>query len=161
MEGIEIRKTVDRNGSEITEALDSYGQIFKKKGEVRAQQITEETAVITKLADGTVETNNTAMPGDFVVTNPGGEQYVLKSEKFNARYAAKQGADGVYEAKGYCVAVKNPFKTPITMKASWGEMQHGTADCMVADVYDYETGKREGQPYIIAPKEFKDTYEVH
>lgn len=160
-EGLEAPKEVDRHGKEITEALDTYGQIYKKQGEVSARQVTEETPVTTTLADGTQETTNKAMPGDWIVTNPGGEQYVLKPEKFTSRYEAKEGSDGVYNAKGYCVAVKNPFKSPITMQASWGEMQNGAADCMVADTYEYATGKRGGEPYIIARKEFEQTYQVH
>lgn len=158
----EARKEVDRHGEEITKALDSYGQIYKKQGEVQARQATKEEEVVTimKSSTGEVETKNKAMPGDWIVTNPGGEEYVLKPEKFAARYEPKEGADGVFAAKGYCVAVKNPFESAITMKASWGEMQNGAADCMIADTYEYQTGKRGGEPYIIAKKEFDQTYKV-
>lgn len=158
--GPETRKEVDRHGEEIRGGLDSHGQIYKKQGEVTAMQVSVETPVTTTLADGTKETTNKAMPGDFIVTNPGGEQYVLKPEKFQARYEPKEGAEGTYTAKGYCVAIKNPFNAPITMKASWGEMQVGAADCMVADTYEYATGKRGGEPYIIARKEFEQTYKL-
>ena len=160
MPGAEARKEVDRHGEEITKELDTYGRVYKKQGEVTAVQVQVETPVETVLADGTKETTNTALPGDFIVTNPGGEQYVLKPEKFQSRYEPKESADGAYSAKGYCIAVKNPFKAPITMQASWGEMQLGAADCMIADTYEYATGKREGEPYIIGVKEFEQTYKL-
>ena len=94
MPGAEARKEVDRHGEEITKELDTYGRVYKKQGEVTAVQVQVETPVETVLADGTKETTNTALPGDFIVTNPGGEQYVLKPEKFQSRYEPKESADG-------------------------------------------------------------------
>lgn len=91
----ETRKEVNRHGKEIKEALDGYGQIYKKQGEVQARQATEKEEVITvmKSSTGEVETKNKAMPGDWIVINPGGEEYVLKPEKFASRYEPKEGAE--------------------------------------------------------------------
>jgi hypothetical protein len=49
---------------------------------VEARVATEREEITTTLVDGTVETVNTAEESDVVVTNPGGEKYVLKPEKF-------------------------------------------------------------------------------
>ena len=65
---------------------------------------------------------------------------------------------GVYIARGYIVAVPNPFGCPVSLRAPWGEMQHGSADCMIADVIDPKTGQRARQPYLIARAEFERTY---
>ena len=43
---------------------------------------------------------------------------------------------------------------------SWGEQQHGAADCMIADVFDPAKGRRTGEPYIIARSEFQRTYKL-
>jgi hypothetical protein len=114
--------------------------------------------IVTRLKDGTVETANVAAPGDWIVTNPGGEEYVPGNEKFLKRYEPKPGQSGVFIAKGYCKAVKNPFNEPIRMMASWNEMQSGGADCIIAVVYDMESKKDDNEPYIIGVAEFSETY---
>lgn len=46
------------------------------------------------------------------------------------------------------------------MMASWGEMQNGQADCMIADTFDPETEILGGDPYIIGLAEFNTTYKL-
>jgi hypothetical protein len=126
--------------AEIARALERDGKLYRKAGEVQAQRATEATPVETVLADGTEETRNVAEPGDYIVTGPGGERYVVKPETFEARY------------------VRKPFARPISIVASWGEHQHGAADCMIADVFDRVKGQRAGEPYLIGSAEFARTY---
>ena len=151
--------TIDRHDPKIMEAL-SRAPIFKEKGEVRAIIALGGELIETKLADGTVETKNTAAVGEVIVTNPGGEQYITSAEIFNKRHEPKPGEKGVYSAKGYCRATPNPWDAPITMMASWGKMQNGKADCMIADIYDVATKAMGGEPYIIDSDSFSDTYEI-
>ncbi len=149
---------IDRHAPEISEALARHGRIYRKTGEVQAEQASAATPVETVLADGTNETKNMAVPGDFIVTAPAGERYVVKPDTFLARYSPKRGQEGVYTARGQIVAVPNPLRRPLSIMASWGEAQHGSANCMIADIYDPATKQRKGQPYLIALAEFKKTY---
>lgn len=152
-----VYKEVDRHDPIITEGIEK-APIFKKKGEVMAQVAMGGETIETILADGTKETTNTAEVGDFIITNPGGERYIVKPDKFNKRYGPKEGVEGVYEAKGYCKAIKNPTGENVKIMASWGEIQTGDSECMFADTYDPETNTLGGEPYIIEKTAFEQTY---
>lgn len=149
--------TVERHDPLIMDGLVD-APIFRKQGEVSATIAQGGETVVTKLADGTTETRNTAKAGDAIITNPGGEQYIIGAEKFGARYEPKEGVEGVFLAKGHCRAIDNPWVQSITMMASWGEMQNGAKDCKVADTYDIDTQVLGGEPYIIGLAEFRQTY---
>src|SRR4030043_1378065 len=162
MEGIlkkseTIFKEVNRHDPIIMEGLKS-APIFRKQGEVLAIIASGGEEILTKLTDGMIETKNTASKGDAIITNPGGEQYIIKREKLEQRYERKKGQKNIYIPKGHCKAIDNPFGISITILASWGEMQNGMADCKIADIYDSQTKKLDGEPYIIARKEFEQTY---
>ncbi len=150
------RAKVDRKASEIMQAL-SIAKIFKKHGEVRARVAIAGEEIITILKSGVKETMSKAVAGDWVVTNPSGEQYVISEVKFLNRYEPT-GKDGVYQAKGYCRAITNPFGTPIEIMASWGEPQFGDKNCFIADTCDEIGGNRGGEPYIIEAAVFAETY---
>ncbi|MDD5068828.1 MAG: PGDYG domain-containing protein [Candidatus Pacebacteria bacterium] len=152
-------KEINRHAPEIMQGLEN-APIFKKQGEMRAEIAKGGEEIITKLTDGTTETKNVAKAGDAIITNPGGERYVIDGIKFAKRYEPKAGEPGVYSAKGYCKAIDNPFNSPVTMMASWGEMQNGAADCLIADTYDIDTKAMGGEPYIIARAEFNQTYKL-
>ncbi len=142
----------------IAEALDRNGKTYRKNGYVRARRVSVATPVLTILADGRQETRNVAAPGDYIVTGPGGEQYVVKPEVFAARYERKPGSRDVYFAHGQIVAIPNPLGSAVHLAASWGEVQSGSADCVIADTLDPATKKRAGRPYIIDRAEFEKTY---
>ena len=146
---------VDRKAPEVMQAL-AEAPLFKKQGQVEARPAVLGERVTTTLASGANETVNTANEGDWVMTNPSGEQYIISEKKFLGRYEVTDEA-GVYSAKGYCRAIKNPFGKPIEIMASWGEPQTGDENCMVADVSDAD-GNLEGEPYIIEVKAFAETY---
>ena len=84
----------------------------------------------------------------------------MKPETFEARYALKPRRKATYIAHGESIAVKNPFRRPISPLAPWGRRQHGAADCMIADAVNPATQRRAGKPYIIARAEFDRTYEL-
>jgi len=112
--------------------------------------------VHTILSDGTKETENLAVVGDWIVTNPTGEHYVLKDNAFFARYEPSE-TPGVYLAKGFCRALVNPYGKKIKILAPWGGEQVGDWQCFFADSCDF-TGACEGEPYIIDSNSFNATY---
>lgn len=150
---------VDRHDEQILNRL-ATAPLYKKRGEIKAVVAQGGERVVTTLPDGTVETENTALPGDAIVTNPGGEQYIVDASMFAKRYKPKPGEEGVYTAAGYCRAVRNFFGQPISILASWGEKQRGAADCLIADTFNTETGQLDGEPYLIAAAEFEQTYRL-
>lgn len=152
-----VYKEVDRHDPIITEGIEK-APIYRKKGEVRAQIALGGEVIETILANGMKETTNTAEPGDYIITNPGGERYIVKPDTFGKRYSPKEGENGIYEAKGYCKAIINPFGEDIKIMASWGEVQVGDNECILADTYDPETKSLGGEPYIIEKNAFEETY---
>jgi hypothetical protein len=146
---------IDLSTPETTLALSS-AQRYSKRGTVQARMAVEREEVVTTLANGLEETRNVAAPGDWVVTNPTGEVYVLSDETFNKRYYE---AGDKYYARGMCRAIVNPYPHPIEILAPWGEKQFGDEDCIIAVVYDPETPEEVGPDrYLIGRKEFVATY---
>ena len=146
--------------SAISGANQRHGKRYQKVARVRARQATRETAVNTVLADGTQETSNIAEPGDVIVTGVGGERWVVKPETFQTRYVLKRSGKAIYIARGQIVAFQNPFGRRICMMAPWGEIQYGSEDCMIADVFDPATQQPAGEPYLIGAEEFAKTYKL-
>ena len=126
---------------------------------VRARIAVDGEKIETILASGAKETVNIAKKGDWIMTNPGGERYIISETKFFNRYEPTE-KDGVYQAKGYCRAIKNPFGKPIEIMASWGEKQNGDENCLFADICDLNGENMGGEPYIIEAKAFEETYKV-
>ena len=152
-------KQVDRKADNILAALAS-APVFKKQGQVKARPGVPGEQVVTKLADGSEETTNTVNEGDQVVTNPSGEEYIIDGKKFADRYEAS-GEEGVFNAKGCCRAVTNPFGEPVEIMASWGEPQTGDECCLFADTCDEDGSNMGGEPYLIGADEFAETYKQH
>jgi hypothetical protein len=147
---------LDLQSEDITSML-SEAPIYKKTAVVDAVRATEPTVVETVLADGTVETENVAQPGDYIVTNPGGEQYVMSGEKFTERYTPK--GDGSYQAKGSVRVIQNPTGAPISITAPWGEKQYGDERCYVVSAHDpYNPDDVSTDRYIVGYEEFNETY---
>lgn len=148
---------LDLSTEEMTRRF-AEAPVFAKKGMVKARVATEREEITTTLADGAVETVNTAEEGDVVVTNPGGEKYVLKPEKFAGRYEVTE-EEGVFRAKGEVHAFENTTGEAVAVLAPWGEEQYGDPDCMLATVFDPENPDEIGTDrYIIARDEFLATY---
>ncbi len=148
---------LDLSADSFTEALKS-APIYAKKGMVRARPAIPGEIVITRLADGTEETRNVATDNHMVITNPGGEEYLIGNEKFGLRYAATE-IEGVYKAKGLIRAITNPTGRNIEIVAPWGEVQVGGPDCKIGVAYyDDRAGIVEPDRYLIADDEFQTTY---
>jgi len=146
---------VERKSSEIMNAL-AEAPVYKKQGRVEARPATPGEEITTTLEGGAKETVNKAGEGDWIVTNPGGEQYIISEKKFLGRYEATD-EEGAYAAKGYCRAAQNPFGKSIEIMASWGSPQTGDERCLIADTCD-ANGKVDGEPYLIDADAFAKTY---
>jgi hypothetical protein len=152
-----IHQNLDLQTDEWTAKL-AQAPIYKKTGKVKAQVAQGGEIITTTLADGADETTNSANPGDVIVTNPTGEQYIIGSEKFDSRYE-KTNEDGVFKAKGKARIEPNPTGQPIKITAPWGEEQFGDADALIATLYDPDKPDEVGPDrYIIGRDEFNSTY---
>lgn len=146
---------IDRKSIEIMHAL-AEAPLYKKTGSVNAYLARGGEKIETNLESGFKETEKTACEGDWIVTNPTGEKYLLSAQTFRERYEPT-GDTTTYVAKGYCRAVANPFKKPIEIAASWGSLQTGDAYCFVADTCN-KNGVTNGEPYLIDAHVFRETY---
>lgn len=147
------------------------GQVVKAKktAKVMATKLNEETVVDTRVrtvVDGRVyvfeETTNKAPAGAIVITNPDGEQYVIKdkykdgqlvksaSDQFDAKYARIDNGFVSKEGARHFM----PVTENITFKASWGEQIFAPAGSMLCIEY----GK--GEEYSVTNSAFKSTYEI-
>lgn len=149
-------KKIERKAPEIMAAL-ANASVFKKQGQVKARPAVVGEEITTTLEGGAKETTNTAQAGDWIVTNPSGEQYIISEKKFFDRYETT-GEGDVYKAKGSCRAIVNPFGTPIEIMASWGSPQTSGANCMIADTCDEDGSNMGGEPYLIDADAFAKTY---
>lgn len=96
------------------------GQVkeYRKFGTVKAIVAKKEQKVDT-IIDGKLETTNIAKPGDYIVTGPKGEKYVLSADKIKTRYKHVEG--DTYKAIGNCYAVEYKGKS-FKFNAPWDEL---------------------------------------
>lgn len=74
---------------------------FAKFARIQAKEAAGGEEIITILADGTKETENIANAGDWIVTNPGGEQYIVPGAKFPKKYEpCPELGDGWFKPTG-------------------------------------------------------------
>lgn len=133
----------------ILQPASSYVK-FARIQALRAQGGEEITTV---LADGTEETVNVANAGDFIVTNPGGEQYIVPGEKFTKKYEpdTELGTGWFKPAGGAQTFVKINHNMKIA--APWGEVQ-------VLKKGAYLNVTDPDNIYGVAESEFHDTYKL-
>lgn len=151
-------KKIDCKSKEILDLIKN-APVYHKFCKVEARKSILGEKIITILADGRKETENIAKEGDWVVTNPDGEEYILSEKKFLSRDTSTN-KDGVFIARGFCKAVKNPYSEPIEIMDSWGSVQRGGSWCFIADTCDVN-GITNGEPYLIDELAFNDTYKIY
>lgn len=135
---------VDLRAEDYNKAVEN-AEWYKKSVEIRARQAIKQEKIETALD----ATKNVAGPGDWIVTNPGGEEYVIRAEKFAKLYEPKEGEPGLFVSKGVPVRAVRTEKN-ITFIAPWGEMQSVREGGYVID--------NNGERYGIDRKAFTDTY---
>lgn len=146
-----MNRRVDVHDPHVTGLL-LAAPVWRQKKIVTARPARAGERLTTTLAGGSVKTVRTLTGSEVVVTNPGGEQYAIAGERFWDRYENVGGYQ--WRATGLVHALRNPWAEPITITAPWGEVQHGTADCMIAMVPGVH-----GDRYLIGAAEFTTTYE--
>jgi hypothetical protein len=146
---------VDRMSAEIFQLLD-IAPVYKKIGTVRARIAKSGEKVDTILPSGVVETTNIANEGDGIVTNPGGEEYIVPKSKFGLKYVESE-TSGIYYPIGYIKATRNPYECDIKIETRWGD-QIGDSNCLFADSCDSKGQSMENSPYLIDFISFGETY---
>lgn len=151
------REHIDLSTDEYTAAF-ATAPLFAKKVKVNIRSATPGETIETRLADGTVETVNTAGENQVIVTNPGGEEYIIDADKAAGRYE-ETDEPGVFRAKGMARILDNPTGGEVSVTAPWGEEQVGGADCKFASLYDpTQPDVVSSDRYIIGGAEFAETY---
>ena len=142
-----LSKIVKTKPDHLFGPVDTYA----KYARVQAVQAKGGEEIVTVLADGTKETKNVAKAGDYILTNPGGEQYIVGADKFAKKYeAATELGEGWFKPKGGPQQFRQ-MRYDMTIIAPWGEEQvfKKGAYLNVTDVNDL---------YGVAEQEFHDTY---
>lgn len=123
---------------------------YKKVGNVTARPAKIGEKIDTNI-NGKTETTNTAKAGDIVVTNPGGESYIISGKKFFERYSSTSDKN-VFKAKGRAFAFKYSGKD-FSFMAPWGEK-------MLCENDDYlvSLSKSDLEIYRIEKDVFHSTY---
>lgn len=132
--------------------------IYTKSAIVQATLVTELQQVQTIVSEGFLETEATAAIGQYIVTNPDGERYLLSSDTFFARYEHLGG--NLYKAIGSIKAFRNPFAGDVEILAPWGEPQFGKADCYFAVALDENDEMITADRYLIEGTAFQRTYKL-
>ncbi len=127
--------------------LFAQSPMYKKITEVWARQAQKMEIISTELD----ATQNTANPGDWIVSNPGEKPYIIREDRFAKMYKPKEGDPGLY------VSVSKPVHCVRTDKdivfiAPWRELQAVRAGGYILE-------NMEGERYSISEKSFKDTYQ--
>ncbi|MBQ8481244.1 MAG: hypothetical protein IJ532_01760 [Alphaproteobacteria bacterium] len=125
---------------------------YTKTARIKARPGVPGETIVTKLADGHKETENPNIEtGDMVVTNPGGEQYVVKAETFKKKYEIDPDNPEQYRPTGGAQQFLR-LKEDIDFKVSWGEQSMRKGDFINI------TARASGDIYGVGQKEFFDTY---
>ena len=132
-----------------------FGEVdtYAKYARIQATQAKGGEGIVTILADGTRETSNVAKAGEWIVTNPGGEQYIVPADKFAKKYeAAAELGEGWFKPKGTPQKFRQ-IKVDMKIKATWGEEQ-------VLKRGAYINVTNMDDLYGVGRQEFYDTYKT-
>ena len=127
--------------------------IYKKTAVVNARKLNKSELILTYTQgkDGIeLETRRIGKPGDYVVKNPSGEEYIIAEKIFLDRYEHKHF--NMYRPVGKVKAIK--YKGPdINFYAGWGErMILRTGDMLASPAPNYD------EIYRIGIIEFLQSY---
>jgi len=146
-------RAVDLFSDEMEKFFKSKGVAYERKiVAVRgAQRLSQSRTVETTLPDGTIETIVDAKPGDWIVTGPEGERFVLNSIKFANLYLTDD--KGGYIPKEHkIIALKNPFVGSVKITAPWGTPEVGGEECYFVVTLD-KNGNFTNDRYIIGNRD--------
>jgi len=153
----EDRLLVDLQTEEYTTSF-SQAPLYEKTALVRIRKAKPGDAITTRLADGTTETTNVAEENQVIITNPGGEEYLLDEAKAFATHVETE-QPGLYKETQLIRAIDNPTGQEVSIMAPWGDEQIGAADCKFASPHDpTQPDLITAERYIIGGEEFLATY---
>ncbi len=124
--------------------------------EIATKEQVVEAVLVENDGDETVETVNTAYPGDAIVTGARGRKYVVNEDDLDELYEPLRDEtgkpiEGRYLPKNVVKRIKNPTGQAIVIEVSWG-WQWGDADCWLVE------SQINGERYIIGAQAFDLTY---
>lgn len=140
----------------------------QKVATVTAVEVTEsmlespESTVLTVdtlLPDGSIETRNMAEVGDWLVTNPGGETYVVSADTFKATYELVE--NDIYRSVSKPRLIGSPVLSPARMafRANWGLLYGKRGDFFMLSTQQTKDGEIVATPtYIINRQALIETY---
>ena len=128
----------------------THARLARKCARVRARQATRAEEVASVMEDGFRETRNEARPGDYIVQNPSGEEYVTAKDTFEERYRQTE-QQNVYEPISPPVKVVE-LDENVCFEAPWGEEMRIRAGGVLIL-------RDSGEIYGIQRDEFQKTYE--
>lgn len=146
---IEVKcRFVDLHSPEYDKRFEG-APLYRKKSDVvvSARQARAGEVVETKKD----ATTNTAKEGEWVVTGPKGESWIVAGETFEESYRPKEDEEGKFIALGVPARVIKT-KEDIVFRAPWGEFQGVRAGGYVLD-------KEDGERYGVEKEAFEATYE--
>lgn len=147
-------KTIDDIKAYVTERLQKgeKAAFYKKTAWIKARKGFPGEEIITKMANGLTETKNVVKKGDWIITNPDGESYIMPEETLQKKYEMDPAQKGVWRPKGGPQKMLSVTED-ISFKAPWGEDMKIAKGGMLNI-----SGMDQGDIYGIQPAEFKKTY---
>lgn len=143
---------INREEPRIRPTKAKYKKAVKKSFEVQAR-VLDKPEKIDTVIDGVTETTNQGKKGDYVLTGPKKEEYIISPKEVKEKYTEISNSNGKVLLKTkpseikYQLASKN-----MEFEASWGEKMIANK----GDILVYEKGKLS---YRIEKNIFKETYE--
>jgi hypothetical protein len=132
--------------------INKYGKRYRKISNIFARTSKGKELIVTFTRDGK-ETECITIPGDIIVRNIGGEEYVIKPEQLARRYISLDNVvDGwtEYRSIGFINGIEHKGDT-FYFIASWDEQ-------MVVKNGDIIANNGDNSVYRIACSEFEETY---
>ena len=133
-------------------AIEVAGADYEKWPEIEAAEAQGGEHIVTVTGDGR-ETDNTANPGDYIVTNPtqAREQYIVSRDTFLARHEPVD--EGRWRPTGRIRALRVTADEPFSLQARWGsDMPVKPGDYVATPL------PAKDEVYRVAAAEFAEVY---
>ncbi len=128
-------------------------ELYAKTARVQAHPGKPGEKIVTKMKNGLEETTNIVQEGDMVLTNPDGEQYIVKKETFEKKYEIDPENPKQFRPKGGAQEFITVTED-IEFTAPWGEKM-----TILAGGALNISGRDSGDIYGIQKDEFNSTYD--
>ena len=141
---------IDLSSPEYTAML-SAAPLYEKCVYVKARRAEAGEVIVTIVKsknEQLEETRNVAGDGDYIVTNPGGEEYIVSLKKFADSYKAHP--DGRYQSIGIVRAFQ--IHENVEFTAPWGDIMRIRQGGYLVE--------NDGDRYGIEEEVFQETYKL-